>query len=169
MLPGENRSSHPRVAALAATLLLMGPPTVWAHEEATPEWATTGVASIFAVLFATALLSIWLACCPRFQPLLRCLRLGIGRAVAWAVLGLLSVHLIALPPHLVHHLASPPDEGVKCTLFVQGSTSDQARAEPIPLIVSPSLPGTMADCPAPPALVFPISTRSGRSPPDLCI
>ena len=169
MVPGDNRSSHPRVAALAATLLILDPSTVWAHGETPHEWATTGLASLWASLFVTALLSIWLAGRPHFQPRLRSLRLRIGRAVSWAVIGLLGVHLIALPPHLVHHLASPPDEGLKCTLFVQANTSDQERAEPVPLVVSPSLPGTMADCPPPPALVFPIPTRSGRSPPGLWI
>ena len=169
MAPGENRSSHPRVAALAATLLILGPSSVWAHGETPHEWAATGLASLWALLFVTALLSIWLAGRPHFQTRLRSLRLRIGHAVPWAVVGLLGVHLIVLPPHLVHHLASPPDEGLNCTLFVQANTSDQERAEPVPLVVSPSLPGTMANCPAPPALFFPIPTRSGRSPPRLCI
>ena len=169
MAPGENRPSHPWVAALAVTLLSLGPSTVWAHGETPHEWATTGLASLRAFLFGTALLSIWIARCLHFQRRVRGLRLEIGRGVSWAALGLLSVHLVALPPHLVHHLASPPDEGLKCTLFVQGNTSDQEGAEPVPLVVSPSLAGTMANCPAPPALVFPIPTRSGRSPPHLWI
>lgn len=169
MVPGDNRSSHPRVAALAATLLILGPSTVWAHGETPHEWATTGLASLWAFLFVTALLSIWIVGRPTFHTRLRSLCLRFGYAVPWAVIGLLGVHLIVLPPHLVHHLASPPDEGLNCTLFVQANTSDQERAEPVPLVVSPSLPGTMANCPAPTALFFPIPTRSGRSPPGLWI
>jgi hypothetical protein len=54
---------------------------------------------------------------------------------------------------------------LNCTLFVQANTSDQERVEPVPLLVSLSLAGTKADCPVLPALVFPIPTPSGRSPP----
>ena len=104
-----------------------------------------------------------------FQSRLQCLRPRIRHAVSWAVIGLLSLYLILLPPHLIHHLTGPQAEGQQCTLFVQGNTSDQEGAEPVPLVVSPSLAGTMANCPAPPALVFPIPTRSGRSPPHLWI
>jgi hypothetical protein len=169
MAPGDNRSSHPRVAALAATLLSLGPSTVWAHGGTPHEGATTGLTPLWAFLFVAVLLPIWITRRLRFQPRLRSLRLEVGRGVPWAVIGLLSVHLIALPPHLVHHLAGPPDEGVKCILFVQGSTSDQERAEPIPLVVSPFLAGTMADYPAPPVLFCPIPVPSGRSPPGLWI
>jgi hypothetical protein len=164
--------NRPRPACVGAAvvippLLLLGPSTVWAHGEIPQGWATTGLASLWGFLFVATLLSIWIAGRPHFQPRVPYPRLRIGRTVAWAVIGLLGVHLIALPPHLVHHLASPPIEGSNCTLFVQASTSDQERAEPVPLVVSLSLPGTMADCPAPPALVFPIPTCSGRSPPGL--
>lgn len=169
MALGENRVSHPWAAALVATLLILGPSTVWAHGETPHEWVTTGLASPWDFLFVTALLSIWITRCPHFQSRVRYLRLEIGRGVSWAVLGLLSVHLIALPPHLIHHMASPPDEGVNCTLFVQANTSHQERAEPVPLVESPSLAGTMADCSSPPALFYPIPVPSGRSPPGFWI
>lgn len=169
MVSGENRPPYARVAALAAILLILGSSTVWAHGETPHGWATADLGSPWAFVFVTALLSIWIAGRPNFQTRLRTLRLRIGHAVPWAVVGLLGVHLIALPPHLVHHLASPPDEGVMCILFVQGGTSDQERAEPAPLVVSPFLAGTMADCPAPPVLFCPIPVPSGRSPPDLWI
>lgn len=169
MAPSDNRSSHSRVAAFAATLLTLGPSTVWAHGGAPHEGSTTGLAFLWPLLFLTALLSLWIAGRPHFQPRLRFLCLRIGRTVPWAVIGLLSVHLIALPPHLVHHLTGPPDEGVKCILFVQGNTSDQERAEPVTLVVSPFLAGTMAVYPAPPVLFCPIPVPSGRSPPDLWI
>jgi hypothetical protein len=169
MAPGEYRPSRPRVAALTAALLILGPSTVWAHGETPHEWATTGQASLWALLSVAALLAICITRWPHFQSPVRSVRLEIGRGVSWAVLGLVSVHLIALAPHLVHHLASPVDEGLNCALFVQANTSDQERAEPVPLVVSPSQSRTMGDCPAPPAVALPIPTRSGRSPPGLWI
>jgi hypothetical protein len=165
MAPRENRSFHLRVEALTAILLILGPLTVWAHEETPHEWPTTTLDSLWPFLFVTALLAIWITGRPHFQSHLQPLHRRMGRPVPWAVIGLLGVHLIALPPHLVHHLANPPDDGLRCALFVQGNASDQERAEPVPPVVSLSLPGAMADCPAAPALVFPIPTRSGRSPP----
>ncbi len=169
MAPGENHSPRPRVAALAATLLIMGPSTVWAHGDAPHGSTTTGLASLWAFLFVTALLSIWIAGRPHFQPRLQYLRLRIGRTVSWAVIGLLSVHLIALPPHLVHHLAGPLEEGLQCSLFVQGNISEQEVFEPGVLVGAPSPVGMVANCPAPSARLHPIPTPSGRSPPDLCI
>jgi len=168
MASGKIRRCH-RVGALAAILFIMGPSTVWAHGESPHGWATTGLASVRAFLFVTAPVSIWLAGLPHFQPRLRSVRPQSTRAMSWAVIGLLTIHLIALPPHLVHHLASPPDEGLKCTLFVQGNTSDQEGGEPVPLVIAPSLGGTPPTCPAPPALSHPIPSPPGRSPPNLWI
>ncbi len=162
---GGIRPSHPAVTALAATFLHLGPSTVWAHGEVPSQWTTPGPTSLWILLFVALLASICVVGHLRFQSRLHRLCRQTSRTVPWAALGLLSVHLIALPPHLVHHLAGPPDERAGCTLFVQASTNDQERAEPVMQVVSLSRPGTMADSPAPPPPVFPIPTPSGRSPP----
>ncbi len=157
------------VAGLVAAIIVWLPSIVWAHEMASPDRGVPG--SISVQTLSASVLAIWIWCALRLcsSPHLRRLRRAHGRAAPWALAAILSLFLLALPPHLVHHLLSPQEQGQQCTLFVLGNLSDQERAERVTPVIAPSLDATVAKCPTPPALSSMIPTPSGRSPPLLCI
>jgi hypothetical protein len=167
MAPRAIRPSHPGVAALAGTLIILRPSIVWAHGEAPSQWITPGPAFHWILLSAALLVSIRAVVHLHLQSRLRRLRPRTGRAVPWAVIGILSVYLVILPPHLVHHLAGPQDEGRQCSLFIQGNLSEQEPIGPVTPVAGLALDGSLATSPAPPAQSFPIPACSGRSPPGL--
>lgn len=89
--------------------------------------------------------------------------------LAWVVLGLLGLHLVALPPHLVHHLGSPESQASECTPFVQGKAAGQGIVEPALSVPGPVFAGKVSTPFPPRALPHVIPPTRGRSPPHLSI
>lgn len=168
MAPIRIRPSCVRVAVVLVPLLLEGPSIIWAHGEPVPDQSMPGPAFLWTLLLLAlpTVIGFTLRLCCR--PGRRSPCHPVGHSVAWTLIGLLGLYLTVLPPHLVHHLAGPREEGTQCTLFVEGNISEQERAEAVVLVGAPSPGGTMANCPAPPARFQLIPTPSGRSSPALC-
>jgi hypothetical protein len=82
------------------------------------------------------------------------------------ILGLLALYLVALPPHLVHHIGNPESEAMPCTLFVQGKAVDQGTADPLLFAEFPASIGEVPTLPTPAILPAANLPLSGRSPPD---
>lgn len=89
--------------------------------------------------------------------------------LTWAVLGLLGLHLVALSPHLVHHLGSPEAQALECTLFVQGKAAGQGIAEPALSVPGPGFAGEVSTPLPPRALPHVVPPTRERSPPHLSI
>jgi hypothetical protein len=78
-------------------------------------------------------------------------------------LGLLLVYVIALPPHLVHHLFDGDEHGQpRCEHLAQSQQTPEAQAD-LPALLSP-LAATRADVPPAVAEVLQAGDRSAENP-----
>jgi hypothetical protein len=89
--------------------------------------------------------------------------------LVWSLAGLLALHLIALPPHLVHHISRPQAEAVNCPHFHLGSSTEQGSIVMVTLGGEPGLIGDVAAPGMPPVLSRPVPSIIGRSPPGLFV
>ena len=157
------------VTGLVAGLLAWHPAIVWAHETGSPDWTVPGPISLQT--FSVLAVAIWIWCAVRLCPASYRTRLrrALGRAVPWALATILSLYLVALPPHLVHHLGDSQDEALGCILFVQGITTDQDDPGPVILVPGPAFACEVTGPSTPSVLPSLTVPASGRSPPRLYI
>lgn len=162
-----------RWRGLAAVLVLATigaalPSFVWAHGDSPLPRAAIKTPTLHAFLLLALLASHWCAFhSSRRRSGLRISRRMANSPLTWAVVGILALYLILLPPHLVHHIGTPQAEAMKCTLFVQGKATDQGTVERVTLVAEPARGGQVLIPFTPPALPRLLPSTCGRSPPDL--
>lgn len=162
-----------RTVALALCLGAMGaliPSLAWAHGDgplAYPALQPSALQlGLLPLLILSTSLAVHLVRHPSRSRLLG--RIG-GDPLVWSLAGLFALHLIALPPHLVHHISRPQAEAVNCAHFLLGSSTEQGS---IAMVTLGEEPGFIGDVAAPgltPVLSRPAPSISGRSPPDLFV
>jgi hypothetical protein len=141
----------------------------WAHGDSLPFQAPeVATPHPFAVVFFIALLIPLSSVLSR--RLLRCRHRSswplTGPRMTWVVAGLLSLYLVVLPPHLVHHMGDPQSTDPPCTLLIQGTVTDQGAVEPLILLAKPVLAGAAYAQFAPPVPTHRVPLICGRSPPE---
>lgn len=169
MLFSENRPRGVATALLLTTVWAAFPSFAWAHgEPPLSQPPGTPAVEAFSLLFLSLLAPLWFAfrrSARRFRrPLSQPLA---GGPLAWLVVALLGLYVVALPPHLVHHVGDPLNP--PCIVFIQGNFSDQGAVEHPIVLTEPAFAGEVPRPPSPSVLSYLAPLTCGRSPPDLSI
>jgi hypothetical protein len=89
-----------------------------------------------------------------------------GTRMTWVVVGLLSLYLIVLPPHLVHHIGDPQSSDPPCTLLIQGTVTDQGSVEHSILLAEPVFAGEASSRFTASVPTHSVPLLRDRSPPE---